>query len=150
MSLWSITRLVWGIATLYVFVYNIELLQDSNTPFWSFVVLMLLFLACEIIPIVALLDYSYLNMFGFEQVEIVRRSSLSGGVGGDNETITSQISSSIVGAPAASNTNNMIDPFFVPTITPNARTAITAASPNRSIRFEDEYDVTDPLLPQQK
>lgn len=147
MSLWSITRLIWGIATLYVFVYNIELLQDSNTPFWSFVVLMLLFFVCEIIPIVALLDYSYLNMLGFEQVEIVRRSS-----GEDNETITSQISSSVVGVPpvaaAASSSSYMIDPLFAPTTTTTNLT--TALSPTRSIRFEDEYAATDPLLPQQQ
>jgi hypothetical protein len=69
MTLWSITRVIWAIASLLVYVYNIELLQDSNTPVWSFLVLLLLFLVCEILPIVALLDYSYLSMVGLEQVE---------------------------------------------------------------------------------
>jgi hypothetical protein len=59
--------LAWGIATLLVFRYNIELLQDSHTPFWSFVVLLLLIFGCEIIPIFALLDYSYMNMIGFDE-----------------------------------------------------------------------------------
>lgn len=61
-QLWSVTRLVWGIATLLVFIYNIELLQDSNTPIWSFVVLLLLFLGCEVLPMIAMLDYSYMNI----------------------------------------------------------------------------------------
>jgi hypothetical protein len=109
MTLWSCTRLAWGIATLYVYIYNIELLQDSNTPFWSFVVLILLFLVCEIIPIVALLDYSYLNMVGLERIEIRRTE--------DNETADYQTTSAAV-----------LDPLF----------ASSAASSGRSIRWEDE------------
>lgn len=57
-------------ATLLVFVYKIELLQDSNTPVWSFVVLLLMFFVCEILPIIAMLDYSYLSLVGLERVEI--------------------------------------------------------------------------------
>jgi hypothetical protein len=59
-----------GVATLLVFIHNIELPQDSNAPAWSFVVPLLLFVVCEILPIVALLDCSYFNMVGLEQVEI--------------------------------------------------------------------------------
>ena len=70
MTLWSLTRVIWGIATLLVFVYNIELLQDSDTPVWSFAVLLLMFIVCEILPIIALLDYSYLSLVGLERVEI--------------------------------------------------------------------------------
>ena len=66
MTLWSTTRIIWGIATLLVFIYNVELLQDSHTPVWSFIVLLLLFFVCEILPIIAMLDYSYTNMIGFE------------------------------------------------------------------------------------
>lgn len=67
MNLWSVTRIIWGVATLLVFIYKIELLQDSHTPVWSFIVLLLLFFVCEILPIVAMLDYSYMNMIGFER-----------------------------------------------------------------------------------
>jgi hypothetical protein len=63
MTLWSSTRIIWGVATLLVFIYDIELLQDSHTPFWSFVVLLLLFFVCEILPIIAMLDYSYFSTF---------------------------------------------------------------------------------------
>ena len=70
MTLWSLTRVVWGIATLLVFIYKIELLQDSDTPFWSFVVLLLMFFVCEILPIFVLLDYSYLSLVGLERIEI--------------------------------------------------------------------------------
>jgi hypothetical protein len=62
------TRILWGLATLLVFLWNIELLQDSHTPVWSFVVLFLLFFVCEIIPIIALLDSSYFAMLGLENM----------------------------------------------------------------------------------
>lgn len=68
MVLWSMTRILWGLATLLVFLWNIELLQDSHTPVWSFVVLFLLFFVCEIIPIIALLDSSYFAMLGLENM----------------------------------------------------------------------------------
>jgi hypothetical protein len=47
------------VATLLVYVNNVELLQDTDTPVWSFVVLFVVFFVCEIVPIVILLDYSY-------------------------------------------------------------------------------------------
>ncbi|CAB9507449.1 Protein of unknown function (DUF1084) [Seminavis robusta] len=59
MTLWSFTRVIWGVATLLVYVDNVELLQDTDTPLWSFVVLFVVFFVCEIVPIVILLDYSY-------------------------------------------------------------------------------------------
>ena len=119
MTLWSFTRFIWGVATLLVFIYKIELLQDSNTPFWSFVVLLLLFFVCEILPIVALLDYSYLPMVGIEQVEIRWA-----------EDETSQ----------ASARSTLVDPLF-------ANTIVQSASPARSVRWRDE--IVDPLLPAQ-
>ena len=70
-ALWSMTRLGWGVATLLVFVYKIELLQDSHTPFWSFLVLFLLLFVCEIVPIIATLDYSYMNMIGLDRQHLV-------------------------------------------------------------------------------
>lgn len=81
MTLWSLTRIVWGIATLLVFVYKIELLQDSNTPVWSFVVLLLLFFVCEILPIIGLLDYSYLPLVGLERIVQYRSEDDDGEVG---------------------------------------------------------------------
>ena len=56
---WSFTRVIWGVATLLVYVDNVELLQDTDTPVWSFIVLFVVFFVCEIVPIVILLDYSY-------------------------------------------------------------------------------------------
>lgn len=66
MALWSLSRVVWGSAMLVIYMENVELLQDSKTPVLSAVVLFFLFLFCEIIPIVIMLDYSYMNMVGFE------------------------------------------------------------------------------------
>ena len=68
MVLWSMTRILSGIATLLVFLWNIELLQDSHTPVGSFAVVFLLFFVCEIIPIIALLDNSYFAMLGLEPI----------------------------------------------------------------------------------
>ena len=56
---WSLTRVIWGIATLLVYVHNVELLQDTNTPARSFALLLVVFFVCEILPIIILLDYSY-------------------------------------------------------------------------------------------
>lgn len=66
MALWTFSRIVWGIFMLLVFIYNVELLQDSETPGWSFLILLILFVVCEIFPLIALLDFSYGNIMGFE------------------------------------------------------------------------------------
>eukprot|EP00429_Kryptoperidinium_foliaceum_P038553 CAMPEP_0176177148 /NCGR_PEP_ID=MMETSP0120_2-20121206/90754_1 /TAXON_ID=160619 /ORGANISM="Kryptoperidinium foliaceum, Strain CCMP 1326" /LENGTH=121 /DNA_ID=CAMNT_0017515241 /DNA_START=256 /DNA_END=621 /DNA_ORIENTATION=- len=70
MTVWTLSRLAWAITALLVFAYEIELLHDSNTPAWSFLVLLLMFFACEILPIIFMLDYSYLSLVGLERVEI--------------------------------------------------------------------------------
>ena len=49
---------------------KIELLQDSNTPVWSFLVLFLLFFVCEIIPIITLLEDSYFAMIGLDRMSM--------------------------------------------------------------------------------
>ena len=72
MALWSMTRVIWGVATLLVFVYHVELFQDSDTPIWSFIVLLLMFFVCEIVPIVSLLDYSYISMATLDCAPTVR------------------------------------------------------------------------------
>jgi len=56
---WSFTRVIWGIATLLVYVHNVELLQDTDTPTRSFALLFVVFFICEVVPIVILLNYSY-------------------------------------------------------------------------------------------
>ena len=56
---WSFTRVIWGIATLLVYIHNVELLQDTDTPARSFALLLVVFFVCEILPIIILLDYSY-------------------------------------------------------------------------------------------
>mmetsp|Transcript_5154 Transcript_5154/g.6829 ORF Transcript_5154/g.6829 Transcript_5154/m.6829 type:complete len:358 (+) Transcript_5154:116-1189(+) len=67
MTLWSASRIAWAGATLAAFLNDIELLQDSRSPVWSSLVLFLLFVFCEILPIVTLLDYSYLSMITFDK-----------------------------------------------------------------------------------
>jgi hypothetical protein len=66
MVLWTFSRLIWGVAMLLVYIFNIELLQESDTPGWSFITLLILFVLCEIVPMIALLDVSYRNIMGFE------------------------------------------------------------------------------------
>lgn len=120
MTLWSLTRVIWGIATLLVFVYNIELLQDSDTPVWSFVVLLLMFFVCEILPIIALLDYSYFSLVGLERLEIRWAEEQ-----GELSTNPRGVSSNMYSTTAASVSSN---------------------SPARSVRWSDD-SVVEPLLP---
>jgi len=77
MAVWSLTRIIWGIAMLLVYIYDVELLQDSNTPIWSFMLLFLLFVICEIFPIFAMLDYSFMNIVGFESRASNDRNNLA-------------------------------------------------------------------------
>ena len=120
MTLWSLTRVIWGIATLLVFVYNIELLQDSDTPVWSFVVLLLMFFVCEILPIIALLDYSYFSLVGLERLEIRWAEEQ-----GETSTNPRGVSSNMYSTTTASVSSN---------------------SPARSVRWSDDSAV-EPLLP---
>jgi len=65
-ALWSASRITWAIAMLTVFIYGIELLQDSNSPYLTPIMLFVLLLLCEILPILCMLDYSYINIINFE------------------------------------------------------------------------------------
>jgi len=65
-ALWSTSRILWAFAMLTVFIWDIELLQDSDSPIWTPIVLFLLLFVCEILPILAMLDYSYINIIDFE------------------------------------------------------------------------------------
>merc|ERR1719343_87197 len=54
---------------LFIYIWNIELLQsttESGKANYSFVLLLFLFVICEIIPILTMLDYSYLTIIHFE------------------------------------------------------------------------------------
>ena len=146
MSLWTVTRLTWGIATLLVYQYKIELLQDSHTPVWSFLVLLLMFLVCEILPIVALLDYSYLSMIGIELVEIW---STDGGTTRNNDLGQSTLNT------ASTSTNGSIDGGFdeersVSSAQVRMGPLLAAVMPTpprrRVVRWQDESSSTQPLL----
>lgn len=65
---WSVTRLLWGLGMIYVFIENIELLQDSQAPFLSATALLLMLVACEIGPLFILLDYFYSDNADLENV----------------------------------------------------------------------------------
>jgi hypothetical protein len=68
MALWTLSRVVWAIVMLIVYIKGIELLHYSSA------LLLFLFLFCEILPIAVILDYSYVPMIGFdgngERVEV--------------------------------------------------------------------------------
>jgi len=63
LALWTVARIMWAVIMLVVYVKGIELLHFSS------VLLGFLFVACEIIPIVVMLDYSYMQIIGFERDE---------------------------------------------------------------------------------
>jgi len=75
-ALWSTSRIVWAIAMLLVFIYSIELLQDTV---WTPIVLFLLLFFCEIVPILAMLDYSFIQIIDFE---IGSNRNMNSGEGG--------------------------------------------------------------------
>jgi len=64
--LWSLSRVIYAIAMLIVFISDIELLQDSDSPFWTPVLLFFLLLFCEVSPLLVMLDYSYIQIFRFD------------------------------------------------------------------------------------
>jgi len=94
MIFWSVARLLWGFAMLFIYIWNIELLQsttESGKANYSFVLLLFLFVICEIIPILTMLDYSYLTIIHFESkanntnnsaLPMSHREGGGGGVGG--------------------------------------------------------------------
>jgi len=57
MMLWTIARIAWAISFLVVYIKNIELLDDSDTPWWSFILLSL-YILCEVVPIYYMLKSS--------------------------------------------------------------------------------------------
>ncbi len=60
------SRLIWAVANIIVFTYGIELLHDSDDPILSALVLFSLLLLCEILPVMIMLDYSYIQIISFE------------------------------------------------------------------------------------
>mmetsp|Transcript_1935 Transcript_1935/g.2860 ORF Transcript_1935/g.2860 Transcript_1935/m.2860 type:complete len:356 (-) Transcript_1935:354-1421(-) len=66
MMLWTLARVVWAVAFLVVYFNNIELLEDSDTPWWSFI-LIVLYLACEVVPIYFMLQaFDYIVGFDMD------------------------------------------------------------------------------------
>jgi hypothetical protein len=63
LALWTVSRILWALIMLVVYVKGIELLHFSS------VLLGFSFVACEIVPIVVMLDYSYMQIIGFERDE---------------------------------------------------------------------------------
>jgi len=58
-----VSRILWALIMLVVYVKGIELLHFSS------VLLGFSFVACEIVPIAVMLDYSYMQIIGFERDE---------------------------------------------------------------------------------
>lgn len=68
-TFWSVARILWGIAMLFIYMWKVELLQsttENGDTNYSFILLLFLFVICEIIPILTMLDYSYLTIIHFE------------------------------------------------------------------------------------
>jgi len=61
LAFWTMSRILWAFGLLVIYIYGIELLQNSISP----IVLTFLFLVCEISPILVMLDYSYIQIIGF-------------------------------------------------------------------------------------
>mmetsp|Transcript_40247 Transcript_40247/g.49034 ORF Transcript_40247/g.49034 Transcript_40247/m.49034 type:complete len:136 (-) Transcript_40247:101-508(-) len=77
MLIWSVARLLWAITALVSYVFNVDLLRDARSLL-SALGIFAFFMVCEIVPIIAMLDYSYMTLLGFERVGIERDTSASG------------------------------------------------------------------------
>ncbi len=94
---WSISRIIWGFSTLTLYIHDVDLLRPSS-GWWSSVLLLLLLIACEISPIIVLMDYSFMTVFKFADVATREMSSLAMGrhslmVESDGRTGTADIES---------------------------------------------------------
>ena len=76
MLFWSLSRVVWGISMLLAWIHDIDMLTSQNG--WSPIILFFLLLLCEIIPIIALMDYNRI-IFDFERGATRAMSSLATG-----------------------------------------------------------------------
>jgi len=79
MALWSVSRIIWGISTLTLYFRNVDLLRPTQAGMWSPLVLFILFVLCEIAPIVVLVDYSFVTIFEFADSATREMSSLATG-----------------------------------------------------------------------
>ena len=79
MAFWSVSRIIWGISTLTLYFRNVDLLRPTQAGMWSPLVLFILFVLCEIAPIVVLMDYSFVTIFEFADSATREMSSLATG-----------------------------------------------------------------------
>lgn len=73
---WSVSRIIWGLSTLTLYIHDVDLLRPSS-GWWSPMILLLLLVACEISPIIVLMDYSFMTIFEFADVATREMSSLA-------------------------------------------------------------------------
>lgn len=111
MALWTLSRVLWAIVMLIVYVRGIELLHFSSS------LLLFLFVFCEIVPIIVMLDYSYVPMIGFdgdgdhlEVSDLVEQEFSNGGDTTRNGTVTSTRRSD-EGGGSSGDIDNWLDGF---------------------------------------
>ena len=78
MTFWSVTRIVWGVSALILYIHDVDLLRPSQAG-WSPIILFLLLVFCEIGPIIVLMDYSFMTMVGFANEATREMTSLPTG-----------------------------------------------------------------------
>ena len=77
-AFWSVGRIVWGVAMLFIYRHDVDLLRPTGSG-WSPIVLFLLLVLCEIAPIIVLMDYSFMTIFNFAEQATQQLSSLATG-----------------------------------------------------------------------
>ncbi|KAL3796967.1 hypothetical protein HJC23_000720 [Cyclotella cryptica] len=65
MLFWSLTRIVWGISMLVIYIRDVDLLRPSEGG-WAPIFFLLLLILCEIAPVIILMDYSFVTVFEFD------------------------------------------------------------------------------------
>lgn len=78
MAFWSISRIIWGVSQLIVYIHDVDLLRPTQAG-WSPIVLFLLLVLCEIAPITVLMEYSFMTIFEFAETATREMTSLATG-----------------------------------------------------------------------
>jgi len=78
MAFWSVSRIVWGVAMLVLYISDVDLLRPEGKD-WHAIILFLLLVFCEIAPIIVLMDYSFTTIYEFADSATREMSSLATG-----------------------------------------------------------------------
>ena len=78
MAFWSVSRIIWGASQLIAYIHDVDLLRPEQAS-WSPIIFFLLLVLCEIVPIIVLMDYSFMTIYEFADGATREMSALATG-----------------------------------------------------------------------